>query len=595
MSSEDNKKLCSKHNLEVLVIEFKQSNVDEGCIKCLMEKFDTQNIFLVQETKIMIHQMKSDILDKKVKQYLTMIETYQKIQSLIKELSLSITKILHKVEFNLSSKIQLIKDELKNSKQNIQVSSFEEDIKVLLKNQKGPFSFEVPSEFLIPINDNTYIESIQQQLQSIIKCPIFTKIIETLQKLKVKEDHLEINQVQQISNNQECPQNKQGLNIQCKKHGKDIIMLNLNPEKTELSRLVCVECISSNDPIKYTTLSDTNQQWNEYLEQTNDKVQQFQNKRCQNQTQIIKILEEIKEKHLSTIQDIMNKINIMFSTNQKNESKQINKNSIYDMNSEQLNGLAKILSNKDKFYDLTEKKYNIQKENYNQLEIISTSFGKLQKKRLKATNKINNIFKEQIINIIEDQVLNEEEDEISNLQSIKQLDLQLKILKIFQDILQEAQIQYESVMQKINILSNQFKNQQLQKFNEYISQFEKDFSIIKKLTCFDQIEAELNLLKENKKIRLIKPTEKEKIILQQQQKIIDFNKHQEEQRLKILDLKNEKEALKAKLKQHEQSKIKIEVNHEEKQEGYERCSQPNQNNEEIVKQLQETLVCEIYI
>ncbi|CAD8177425.1 unnamed protein product [Paramecium octaurelia] len=49
----------------------------------------------------------------------------------------------------------------------------------------------------------------------------------------------------------EDPQKTPSLKIQCNKHGKEIIMFNLNPQKTELSILACVECIQSNDPIKY--------------------------------------------------------------------------------------------------------------------------------------------------------------------------------------------------------------------------------------------------------------------------------------------------------------------------------------------------------
>ncbi|CAD8149861.1 unnamed protein product [Paramecium pentaurelia] len=543
--------------------------------------------FLLEETKIMINQMKSEQLNKKVEEYQKMIESFQQIQSLVKELKISINKTIEKVQSNLN----LIENELMKSKPNIQVSSFEEDMKVLLKNYKDPYSFEVPQQLLTSINYNIYIESIQQQLESLIKCPIFNQIFEALQKIKVEEDQLEVKPFKQIFI-EESPYKTPGLNIQCNKHGKEIIMFNLNPEKTEFSRLICVECIQSNNPIKYTTLIDTNIQWNEYLGQKSVKVQQFEQQRNSNSTQILQILEELKEKHHSTISDIIDQININYSKIEKNEFYQINNKSIYNMSIEQLNELAEILSQKDKLKNLTEKQYSIQKEDFNKLEIISTSLGKLQRKRLKATNKINKIYKEQFINIIEDkdqknEILQEEENEISNLQQIKQLNLQLKNLKIFQDILQEAQSQYESVIKTINALSILFKNQQLQKFNEYVFQFEQDFSIIRKLKYFDNIEAELNLLRKDNQSLQNRLTESEK---QNQQKIIEIDKQNIEQMLMIALLRDQKEVLGTKVKELEQQNRQIEVNLKEKQQQLERFQHSNQKNKKIVKQLQLTLL-----
>lgn len=47
-------------------------------------------------------------------------------------------------------------------------------------------------------------------------------------------------------------------------------MLNLIPENTQFSRLACVKCIKSNDPIKYTTLSDASFRWNEFMGEISD-------------------------------------------------------------------------------------------------------------------------------------------------------------------------------------------------------------------------------------------------------------------------------------------------------------------------------------
>ncbi|CAD8214434.1 unnamed protein product [Paramecium pentaurelia] len=47
---------------------FKQSTVDEDkylCMKCMLEKIDSQNIFSLEDTKIMIKEMRSEQLKKK--------------------------------------------------------------------------------------------------------------------------------------------------------------------------------------------------------------------------------------------------------------------------------------------------------------------------------------------------------------------------------------------------------------------------------------------------------------------------------------------------------------------------------------------------
>ncbi|CAD8214548.1 unnamed protein product [Paramecium octaurelia] len=65
------------------------------------------------------------------------------------------------------------------------------------------------------------------QLQFIIKCPILIQEI-----TKVDEEHSEIKKKLQLySKKEENPQQTPSLNIQCNKHGKEIIMFNFNPRK----------------------------------------------------------------------------------------------------------------------------------------------------------------------------------------------------------------------------------------------------------------------------------------------------------------------------------------------------------------------------
>ncbi|CAD8109505.1 unnamed protein product [Paramecium primaurelia] len=583
MSTEIEKKFCSKHNLEIQTIDLKQSTAEENkylCIKCLIEKIDIQNIALVEETQIMIKQMKSEQLNHKIKENQKRIENFTQIQSQLKELKLSINNIIDKVQSNIDQKLNLIEKELEESESKTLISSFEDDVKILSKNYKGSFSFEVPKESQKYINDNSYIDSIQQQLESINKSPMFIQINETLQMCKFEDQIQELKQVQLLTKKEDDPQKTPSLKIQCNKHGKEIIMLNLNPESTKFSRLACVECIKSNDPIKYTTLSDANFRWNEYLGQTSDQINKFLNQRSLRTQSIIEILEDIKKKYNTTISEIINKINNQSQIFQYNQTNEFNENIIYEMKPEQVNELTEILSQNDMFQALTERQQNIQKEDINQQQSITTNLEILLLSDLKQTEKINQIFFEYNLNIQENMETKKDQlKEESNLQykkSIIQFNLQLQNFKIYQDILHEALNQYELI---INNISQEFKEVQQQKFNEYLPNFDKDLSLIKKITKFDQFEIQLNQQKEKLQNEL---HECQTINLANQQIISDFKKHDAELLQLVTDLRNQNNQLS---REKEQQKVEYEVKLKHKQEELEKIMQSNCRNEEMVKQL----------
>ncbi|CAD8113185.1 unnamed protein product [Paramecium sonneborni] len=594
MSCDSDKKLCQKHKLEIQTIDLKQSTAEEDkylCIKCLMEKIDIKNMALVEETKTMIKQMKSEQLNYKIKEYQRKIENYRQIQSQVKELKLSINNTIDKVQSNLDQKVIEMENELDESESKTLVSTFEQDVRILSKNYKGSFNFEVSQELEKSIDDNCYIDFIQQQLQNISNCPKLIQIKESLQKNKVNNENSEINSIQVLNKKEEDSQKTPCLKIECNKHGKEIIMLNLNPEKSQYSRLACVECIQSNDPIQYTTLDDANFKWNEYLEQTNEKVKRFQSQRTQKSSQIIEILQDIKEKYNCTISEITNNINSQQQMFNQNEINQFNDNMIFEMKIEQINELTEILSQNDYFKALAEKQFNIQKEDLNQLQIISSNFQKLLQNELIAYENIKKIFKDsnlnmQNINNLTDDIQLDDNNPIQNLQQIKQLNLQLQHFKIYENFLSEALNQYDLIMQTINSLSNQFKDLQLQQFKEYTSKFEKDFKFIQKFTQFDQIAIELKLNKQENEQLQNQIIEKEKLNQQNQQIINEFKNINTEQVELISNLRNQNEGFSYKLQEFEQQRSKCELILQEKQTELQLCQQLNQKNEQILKQVQ---------
>ncbi|CAD8116909.1 unnamed protein product [Paramecium primaurelia] len=186
--------------------------------------------------------------------------------------------------------------------------------------------------------------------------------------------------------------------------------------------------------------------------------------------------------------------------------------------------------------------------------------------------------------------IQQDDNPISNHLQMKQLNLQLQHFKLYQDILNEALNKYNLIMQTISSLSNEFKDIQLQQFKQYVSNFEKDLSLMQKFTQFDQIEAELKLYKQQKELLQNQLTESEKNNLGNQQVINDFKKNDAEQKKLIQDLKKQNEGYSIKVKELEQQKTQCEVIVKEKQAELQICQQQNQKNNEMLKQLQQTLV-----
>ncbi|CAD8129558.1 unnamed protein product [Paramecium sonneborni] len=232
---------------------------------------------MVEETKTLIKQMNSEQQCKKIKENQRRMENFREKQFQVKELKMSINNTIEKVQINLEQKIALMEKEFEEQESKIQVSTFEEDVKILSKNYKGSFSFEVPKELDRCIDENTYINFIQEQFQQIFKCLQFDTIQETLMKIKVKQEHLEVKkhqlQTQKVKD--------QFLQNPMQQAWKRNYHAQFEFKRKKFSRLTCVECIQQNGPIKYTTLSDASLRWNKYRGQTDDKIQRFQNKKSQ--------------------------------------------------------------------------------------------------------------------------------------------------------------------------------------------------------------------------------------------------------------------------------------------------------------------------
>ncbi|CAD8162600.1 unnamed protein product [Paramecium octaurelia] len=140
---------------------------------------------------------------------------------------------------------------------------------------------------------------------------------------------------------------------------------------------------------------------------------------------------------------------------------------------------------------------------------------------------------------------------------------------------------YQQIIYRLNYNKYNFIN--FNQFNQYVQQLENDFGLMIKLTQFDKIQDELNQNKQDKESLLYQIKQNEKTIQLNEQMIINFKKHDEQQIKIIQDLKNQKQELSIKLKEFEQQKISFEVKLQEKEGSLEKCQLSIQKNEEIVQ------------
>ncbi|CAD8130960.1 unnamed protein product [Paramecium sonneborni] len=124
--------------------------------KTLVEDFIN---LIVEETRTMIKQMKSEQLNNKIKENQRRIDTFRQIQLQVKGTKVSIDNTIEKISSNIQQKIQLMEKELENSESKTQLTSFEDDVNILSKN------YEDHSALKYQKNQNIY-----QKNQNIYCC-----------------------------------------------------------------------------------------------------------------------------------------------------------------------------------------------------------------------------------------------------------------------------------------------------------------------------------------------------------------------------------------------------------------------------------------
>ncbi|CAD8118113.1 unnamed protein product [Paramecium primaurelia] len=139
------------------------------------------------------------------------------------------------------------------------------------------------------------------------------------------------------------------LNQICSKHNKEIIMLNLNLNEPEFSRLACVECIED-CPIQYISLKEANKRWNEFKGQQTDLISKHNFKREKTFNVAIKEIKQLRDYYNDQLSEILTSINEQLIQNTQNFKDFINleNKQIFELEEKQVEKIVDLLSQKDK-------------------------------------------------------------------------------------------------------------------------------------------------------------------------------------------------------------------------------------------------------
>ncbi|CAD8214408.1 unnamed protein product [Paramecium octaurelia] len=553
MSSSSQKKICSIHKLEITTIDLSKSIMNQNkylCTKCLIQKISTKNMVLVNEAEEMIKEMENTQKSIKHQEVLQRVENYRLIQQLLRKCQEQFLTVIEQIILNLEDKIQSINEELQqfSSKQNEQ--NFEDKIDLLSQNYQGNHFYKAAQQFKLIEYENQFFNTIKSQLLSFNNNQSYTQLMNSLSETiideKIKDEAVQKIQSIQTVENDQTP----SLNIKCNKHGKKIILLNLDTNQTSHSRKVCIDCICENDPIYYTSLHEAEKRWKEYQVQTQISIKEYINHKKFQQQQILIILDDIKDKYTTYLHEQINKLKSLESKLNKLENDNIMEDSIYDLDEDQIDEIVRTLSQIDLDTVLVEQQNNQQVQDQILYQTIAKDIYKHIHYDLQASKAIVNISKsdssqqQSCINYQLSQITNPQKPQqiTKHIQRTKKKNyLQMKIFLILMNTF--AKFKPNSAqLKKIDQIEKELKSKQLEL--EQI-QFEKKTA--------DQNQKQK--LMELKKISDGYAEEIVNLKIQKQEIQENLNQNKSKTDSKIQILEQQLKELKEKIEEGERSKI----------------------------------------
>ncbi|CAD8177356.1 unnamed protein product [Paramecium octaurelia] len=513
-TQEFEKKICQVHKLDIIAFDLKsQTRIQDKylCSRCMAEKIDKENLTLLNETVEMIYSMKNQASKLNKEENCLRLINIKQLQSSIKSFKDYIKTDLNKLLQLIDLQIEQIQIEIESKETKQEIKNLEEDQLILSKYYNGDHSFTIPIEQSLQETDMALVQLVQESLLSQSKSQHFKEIMESIDKIKITTPKIQQLNVNKLPSKEFEKHKTPCLNQLCTKHNKEIIMLNLDVNKPEFSRLACVECIED-CPIQYISLKKANKRWNEFTQQQDDLISKYNSKRKN-----IQYNYERNQVTLGLLQQLIirNFINL--------ENKQI-----FEFDDKQIEKIVDLLSQKDKNKHILEKQEKQERLDYLFYQSIKQKLDCLIKHDLLCKQQLIKIMQQQDIEYSErtSSFVNKQSSEVQEFISKCQLqgqylsifnesvDLQMEIQKDAYSLQQQGQLD-----QLIVLDDNKNEGAQLSQLQQQYKQFEINSEKMKKLIKAEENDEQLKIIKKQKD-ELHLQIEDEKLVFKEiQQKI----------------------------------------------------------------------------
>ncbi|CAD8174761.1 unnamed protein product [Paramecium pentaurelia] len=244
-------------------------------------------------------------------------------------------------------------------------------------------------------------------------------------------------------------------------HKKEIIMIDMDTQEKEIEkRLACIDCISENPLIKYSTIENVNKQWKEYSSESERILKEYKKESKEKKAELFNQIGQMRKNYNQKLNEIYDKLftDQYLCIDKTKESNQIKKNSIQALDDQQL---LKDQSNwqKRKMQHQIKQQQMQKKEIENHLELLKQYDQQDIQQSLDIFRGIS----------IERNFIIQLSDTISQIQKSVQKDENYK--------------DYINLIQEIELMIDQAKKYQSQfnLFDQTIQLYQKHFQIIKQI------------------------------------------------------------------------------------------------------------------
>ncbi|CAD8128191.1 unnamed protein product [Paramecium sonneborni] len=301
MLSQNQKIECRIHHSEAIAINLHPNTEQQEiiqCIYCLIGNL-CRSIIPLKDIKKLVENFLT--LKQQENYEVNQIKRFY-LSKLLEKLTTIKKEIINLLDNGINIiKAQEVEDESINQQEEWNISQIDQIKQIILDYQ---YSY---SQQQNKLNDLRWIQSLSEELQQINKFQEIQNCIDLLGDFKKEyQTKKELYQIDKLLQNKSDQQifrdfsNNQTpkLNILCKNHQKEIIMIDMNQNIDKSMRLCCIECM----PEKYLSLTQCKKSWNLikqkeriYLQQQMiDMESQYNQVRDQNKNIELQIIEKIK-------------------------------------------------------------------------------------------------------------------------------------------------------------------------------------------------------------------------------------------------------------------------------------------------------------